>query len=389
MYAVLALGLLAIVAAVILYFVAQKFKVYEDPRIDDVEEILPSANCGGCGYAGCRAFAEAIVKAGSLEGFNCPVGGSDVMGDVGKVMGLEASLAEPQIAVVRCSGTPEHSPAKIKYDGISSCSFAHGVFGGEGGCSFSCLGLGDCVASCDFDAIHMNPETNLPEVTNNCVACNACVLACPRDIIELRNVGKRERRIFVSCVNENKGGEAKKNCAVACIGCSKCFKECPFDAIEMKNNRAYIDYDKCKLCRKCVPVCPTKAIHEINFPLKKLKPLADKAVDEKKPAKKVKEKVAVAATAGTDKASAVAEKTKATSDKTSADTTKVSDKASTPKTKPNKIVEKESKAEASTATKPKASEAKTPAPPATPKPTNSTADAKPASAQGDTKQSKA
>jgi len=281
LYSVGSLGTLAIVAAIILYFVAQKFKVFEDPRIDDVEEILPSANCGGCGYAGCRAFAEALVKAGTMEGFNCPVGGSDVMVDVGKALGLEAEIAEPQIAVVRCNGTVDNSPAKVKYDGISSCAAAATIYSGEGGCSFGCLGLGDCEESCDFDAIHVNPKTMIPEVTNNCVACNACVIACPKDIIELRNVGKKERRIFVSCINEEKGAPAKKNCSVACIACSKCFNVCPFDAIEMKNNRAYIDYEKCKLCRKCVAVCPTDAIHEINFPLKKIKPAADKAAPKK------------------------------------------------------------------------------------------------------------
>ena len=281
LYSVGSLGTLAIVAAIILYFVAQKFKVFEDPRIDDVEEILPSANCGGCGYAGCRAFAEALVKAGTMEGFNCPVGGSDVMVDVGKALGLEADIAEPQIAVVRCNGTVDNSPAKVKYDGISSCAAAATIYSGEGGCSFGCLGLGDCEESCEFDAIHVNPKTMIPEVTNNCVACNACIIACPKDIIELRNVGKKERRIFVSCINEEKGAPAKKNCTVACIGCSKCFNVCPFDAIEMKNNRAYIDYDKCKLCRKCVPVCPTDAIHEINFPLKKVKPATDKAAPKK------------------------------------------------------------------------------------------------------------
>jgi len=285
-YAVGSLGTLAILAAIILYFVAQKFKVFEDPRIDDVEEILPSANCGGCGYAGCRAFAEAIVKAGEMEGFNCPVGGADVMSDVGKVLGLEAVIAEPQIAVVRCNGTVTNSPAKVKYDGISSCAAAATLYSGDGGCSFGCLGLGDCEESCDFDAIHVNPKTMIPEVTNNCVACNACVIACPKDIIELRNVGKKERRIFVACVNEEKGAPAKKNCAVACIGCSKCFNVCAFDAIEMKNNRAYIDYEKCKLCRKCVAVCPTEAIHEINFPLKKLKPTEPKKTTAKAAPKK-------------------------------------------------------------------------------------------------------
>ncbi|MCD6091207.1 MAG: RnfABCDGE type electron transport complex subunit B [Bacteroidales bacterium] len=269
-YAVGSLGAIGVVAAIILYFVAQKFKVYEDPRIDEVEEALPSANCGGCGYAGCRAFAEGLVKAGAMEGFNCPVGGADVMQEVAGILGLVAEAAEPQIAVIRCNGSLANSPKKVEYDGISTCASAHVLYAGDGGCSYGCLGLADCVASCDFDAIHMNPETGLPVVDVNCVACGACVEACPRDIIELRNVGKKERRIFVSCVNEEKGAPAKKNCTVACIGCAKCFNVCAFDAIEMKNNRAYIDYEKCKLCRKCVDVCPTDAIHEINFPVRKL-----------------------------------------------------------------------------------------------------------------------
>lgn len=275
-YAVVSLGAIGVVAAIILYFVAQKFKVYEDPRIDEVEEVLPSANCGGCGYAGCRAFAEGMVKAGNMEGFNCPVGGADVMQQVAEILGLVADVTEPMIAVIRCNGSFNNSPKKVEYDGISTCASASVLYAGDGGCSFGCLGLADCVVACDFDAIHMNPETGLPVVNNKCVACGACVVACPRDIIELRNVGKKERRIFVSCVNEEKGAPAKKNCAVACIGCSKCFNVCAFEAIEMKNNRAYIDYEKCKLCRKCVEVCPTNAIHEINFPLKKLLAKEDK-----------------------------------------------------------------------------------------------------------------
>ena len=267
----ISLGGLGGIAAAILYYAAQKFKVYEDPRIDQVEEALPAANCGGCGYPGCRGFAEALVKADDLADYNCPVAGADVMATVASILGKEAAKLDPQIAVVRCNGNCDNRPRTNIYDGATSCAIASALYSGETDCSYGCHGLGDCVTACDFDAIYMDEATGLPIVKDNCVACGACVTACPNDIIELRKRGPKERRIFVSCVNQDKGGPAKKACNVACIGCSKCVKECPFDAITMENNLAYIDYNKCKLCRKCVPVCPTNAIHELNFPPKKVK----------------------------------------------------------------------------------------------------------------------
>lgn len=272
LYAVVSLGAIGIASAVILYFIAQKFKVIEDPRIDVVDELLPGANCGGCGYAGCRSMAEAIVKNGTLDGFNCPVGGSKVMTSIGDALGFKVEITEPKIAVVRCNGSRSNAVPKIVYDGPQSCAYAHSLHAGESGCPNGCLGLGDCVTACAFDAIYIDSETGLPVVSNEkCVACGACVTACPRNIIELRNKGKKDRRIFVSCVNTEKGAPAKKNCAVACIGCGKCVKICPFDAITLVNNLAYIDSEKCKLCRKCVTECPTGAIHELNFPPRKVK----------------------------------------------------------------------------------------------------------------------
>lgn len=282
---------LGVILALILYFVAQKFKVVEDPRIDEVEELLPGANCGGCGYPGCRGFAEACVTADNLDAFFCPVGGNDLMKAVGNALGAEVSEKEPQVAVVRCQGSPDHRKELREYDGPKSCTIANSLFGGTTDCAHGCLGQGDCVEVCTFDAIHMNPETNLPEVVEDaCTACGACVDACPRDIIELRNVGKKSRRIYVSCVNTDKGAPAKKACDVACIGCGKCVKICPFDAITLENNVAYIDYEKCKLCRKCVAECPTNAIVELNFPPRK--PKADKPAAPKKEAVKAEAKPA-------------------------------------------------------------------------------------------------
>lgn len=192
------------------------------------------------------------------------------MSQVASILGMEAGSAEPMVAVVRCNGTCAARPRVNQYDGVQSCAIASTLYGGETGCSFGCLGYGDCVSVCNFDAIHINPETGLAEVDEEkCTSCGACVKACPKSIIELRKKGPKSRRIFVSCVNKDKGGVAKKACANACIGCGKCAKECPFEAITVENNLAYIDYTKCRLCRKCVAVCPTGAIHELNFPPRK------------------------------------------------------------------------------------------------------------------------
>ena len=275
--AVATLGAIGAGSAGILYLVSQKFKVEEDPRIQEVQDTLPAANCGGCGFPGCAAFAAACVNADSLEGLNCPVGGEVTMDRVAAILGQTATKAAKKIAVVRCSGTCEERPRLNQYDGVSNCSIAAALYGGDTGCSFGCLGLGDCEESCTFDAIHINPLTLLPEVVEDkCTACGACVKACPKDIIELRKQGPKSRRIYVSCVNKDKGAVAKKACNVACIGCSKCQQACPFEAITIENNLAYIDDDKCRLCRKCVVVCPTHSILELHFPPRKETPPAAK-----------------------------------------------------------------------------------------------------------------
>lgn len=266
------LGLVGAISSIILFFTAQKFHVFEDTRINDVEEALPSANCGGCGFPGCRAFAEACVKAETMDGLNCPVGGAPTMENVANILGRTVVAAAPTVAVVRCGGTCDHCPRMNEYDGVQHCFIAHNLYSGETGCSFGCLGLGDCEVSCEFDAIKVNPVTKLPEVDEDkCTSCGACVKACPKLLIELRKKGPKSRRIYVSCRNEDRGPIAKKSCDVSCIACTKCEKVCPHEAITINNNLAFIHDDKCKLCRKCVEVCPTNAIVELNFPPRKPK----------------------------------------------------------------------------------------------------------------------
>lgn len=272
LYSTLLLVSIGTVAAIILFFVSKKFYVYENPLIEEVEDILPAANCGGCGSPGCKAFAEKLVNAEDISELFCPVGGNDVMKQVSALLGKEVAEKDPTVAVLLCQGSCEVRPKTTIYQGPRSCAISSLVYGGETDCQYGCLGDGDCVAVCDFDAMYMNEETGLPVIiTDKCTSCGACVKACPRDIIELRPRNKRDLKIFVGCLNEDKAGIAKKACSVACIGCSKCEDICPKDAVIMKGNVAYIDPLVCTLCRKCVEVCPTHSIIETNFPVKKVK----------------------------------------------------------------------------------------------------------------------
>ena len=268
-FTVITLSVLGLLLAVVLFLVAKKFNVEEDPLIDVVEATMPGANCGGCGFAGCRAFAEACVKSRSLDGKFCPVGGNAVMQKVAAAMGVQAEEKAPMVAVVRCNGTCENRVRVNEYDGSVTCRIISSLYSGDTGCRFGCLGGGDCERACQFGAIRVNPETLIPEVDEEkCTACGACVRACPKGIIELRNKGLKNRRVYVSCMSQDKGAVARKACSAACIGCRKCEKACPFGAITVENNLAYIDFNKCKLCRKCVAECPTGAIHAVNFPPK-------------------------------------------------------------------------------------------------------------------------
>lgn len=286
LYSAILLTLLGIIAALVLYVVSKKFYVYENPLIAEVEELLPAANCAGCGFPGCRSFAEKLVTTDDISDLFCPVGGNAVMKMVSETLGKEVTEKDPTVAVVRCQGSCEVRPKTTEYQGPRTCAISALIYSGETDCQYGCLGDGDCVAVCKFDAMYMDEATGLPVViTDKCTSCGMCVDACPRDIIEMRPKHKRDLKIYVGCLNEEKGGNAKKACSVACIGCSKCIDVCPKEAIVIENNLAYIDPAYCTLCRKCVPVCPTHSIIETNFPPRKEKKVEAQAAIKVEPVK--------------------------------------------------------------------------------------------------------
>jgi len=254
--AVVVVGLSSFVAGFGLYAASKKFSVEKDPRIEEVNEILPGANCGGCGYPGCSALAEAIVK-GDAPASACPVGGAELAEKIGKLLGLEVDASVRKVAKIKCHGDKEKCPPKYEYYGPADCHAIVLLGGGNKGCIYGCVGGGSCVKACNFDALKMG-DNGIPVVDEKkCTACGLCVKACPRNLIELIDV---EKRFIVSCSSKDKGVETKKVCSVGCIGCRLCAKNCPADAITVENNLAYIHAEKCINCGKCEEVCPTKAI---------------------------------------------------------------------------------------------------------------------------------
>lgn len=243
-----------------LAYASKIFAIETDPRVSQVRDVLPGANCGACGYPGCDGFANAVVS-GEAKINGCPVGGVETAEAVGEIMGVETSPSERMIARVICNGTNKNAKEKYKYYGITDCRAAAMVQGGSKECPYGCLGLGTCENLCPFDAIHVN-ENGVAEVDEEkCTACGICIEVCPKSVIELVPESKEVR---VLCNSKDKGKEVKNYCSVGCIGCKICVKECPFDAMEFKDNLAYINYDKCTNCMICAEKCPTKAIYA-NF----------------------------------------------------------------------------------------------------------------------------
>jgi Na+-translocating ferredoxin:NAD+ oxidoreductase RNF subunit RnfB len=238
----------------------KKLQVEEDPRVTRIMEVIPGANCGGCGFPGCAGFADAVVK-GKAKADGCPVGGADVAAKIAAIMGVEISGGERRVARCMCQGGLEEIAYQGEYLGALSCIAATLVSGGKKLCEFGCLGLGDCAAACPFDAIKISAN-RLPVVDNDkCTGCGKCVDVCPRDLMHLHPISYKVR---VLCQNHDPGRYATKVCTRSCIACGLCEKKCPFDAIHVIDNLAVIDYEKCKHCGLCATVCPNQAIEHIR-----------------------------------------------------------------------------------------------------------------------------
>ncbi len=234
-----------------------KFKVWEDPRIDGVRDLLPGADCGACGLAGCRAFAEAVID-GEVPPAQCTVMGAEDRADVADYLGVAAGSADKRVARLLCAGGTDVAPYKGKYHGIESCAAAAAVTGGGKACSWGCLGYADCAVSCDFGAITMSPN-DLPVVdADKCTACNDCVEACPLGLFVLM---PQEHHLLVQCKNLLQGDAAEAVCSVACNACGRCVADADPGLIEMVSGLATIDYVQIELENpKAIERCPTGAI---------------------------------------------------------------------------------------------------------------------------------
>jgi RnfABCDGE-type electron transport complex B subunit len=253
----LILGGVGLFFGLLISLVNKRFRVWEDPRILGVEEMLPNTNCGACGQPGCRAFAEALV-AGSEQPSGCTVMGSEDIEDVAGFLGVEAGEANKRVARLLCAGGKNEAHREADYSGFETCKAAAAVAGGGKGCTWGCLGLADCERVCDQDAIYMN-EDELPVVIPElCTACNDCVETCPKDLFVLMPM---DHKLIVQCRNLLHGDDAEDLCSVACNACTRCVADAAPGLIEMVDNLAVIDYEKIALADpKAVSRCPTNAI---------------------------------------------------------------------------------------------------------------------------------
>lgn len=248
---------LGLVLASVLAIANRRLYVFEDPRIDQVEDLLPHANCGACGEAGCRVFAEKLVK-GETEPARCTVNAKSMNQRIAELLGVELQARERWVARLACAGGGNVAAVRAYYHGIPSCRAAALVSGGGRSCAWGCLGFGDCVTVCRFGALYLNRQGLPVVIEERCTACGDCVTVCPKGLFSLHPVS---HRLWVACMNLEPGEQAEQHCEVACTGCGRCAQDSPEGLIQIRDNLAVIDYDKNALASKvAIERCPTGAI---------------------------------------------------------------------------------------------------------------------------------
>ena len=266
--AVVSVSVIGLLAAAILSVASKVMAVKVDEMFPKVRELLPGANCGACGFAGCDAYAQALVADKTTKTNLCVPGGDEVSRNVSAVLGVEFEDVVEQVSIVKCRGDCEHTTNKMEYHGIESCKAAKLFYGGHGACSWGCLGFGDCAKVCPYQAICI--ENGIAHIDpRRCVGCGLCTTVCPNHVIE---VIPDVSTVFVACNSKDKGALVRKVCSAGCIGCKRCEKACPSGAITVENNVAHIDQSKCTGCKACAEQCPVGCITVANldFPTPKL-----------------------------------------------------------------------------------------------------------------------
>ncbi len=254
--AMLVVGGVGLVVGIFLSVASKAFFVPVDEKEAAINEALPGANCGGCGYSGCGACAAAIAR-GEASVSACVVGQKPVADEIARIIGTTASEGNRKVAFVRCVGDCEKTTEKYEYTGPKKCANVKlAPAGGPKSCSFGCLGCGDCVEVCEFDALHI--ERGIARVTEeNCMDCKKCMSACPKELIIEVPFGASSH---IGCVNPGKGKPVLQNCKIGCISCQKCVKGCPQGAIDLGSGYPVIDYEKCDNCGTCRENCPRSCI---------------------------------------------------------------------------------------------------------------------------------
>ena len=254
---------IGLIGSVILTISSKVFAVEEDERLGKIVEILPGLNCGSCGHAGCEGYAQAILDGASCS--DCVPGGAKVAEQIAEYMGVTVGGVKVKRAMVACNGAVDRVRGANVYEGPKSCRIFSTMSHESRACTYGCIGFGDCVQVCQFDAIHINE--NGVAVVNPllCMGCGECAAVCPRHVITVQEKGSAQVAAFVKCLNTNTGKRAKLSCANVCIGCGKCARACPEGCISIDNHIARVDTSKCSGCLVCVDQCPTGAIHVMPF----------------------------------------------------------------------------------------------------------------------------